>query len=130
MTPFDWLFLVGRILFAALFLGAGIGHFTGLDATAEYADSKGVPVPRVATLATGGVLLLGGLSVLLWVQVEVGSWLLAGFLLAAAFTMHDFWTLDDPAQRNVEQAQFMKNVALAGAAVMLYAVVQAPDVVL
>lgn len=130
MTPFEWLFLVGRILFAALFLGAGIGHFTGLDATAEYAASKGVPAPRLATLTTGGVLLLGGLSVLLWIQVEVGTWLLVGFLLAAAFTMHDFWAVDDPAQRDVEQAHFMKNVALAGAAVMLYAAAQAPDVVL
>lgn len=130
MTPFEWLFLVGRILFASLFLGAGIGHFTGLDARADYTASRGVPAPRFATLASGGVLLLGGLSVLLWIQVEIGTWLLAGFLVVAAFTMHDFWTEEDPARRGAEQAQFLKNLALAGAAVMLYAAVQAPDVVL
>lgn len=130
MTPFEWLFLSGRILFAALFLGGGIGHFTGLDQTAEYAASRGVPAPRFMTLLTGGALLLGGLSVVLWIQVEVGTWLLAGFLLVSAFTIHDFWAFEDPDRREVEQAMFMKNVALAGAAVMLYAAAQAPDVVL
>jgi len=127
MGPFDWLFLTGRILFAAIFIFSGLGHFMQLEGMSEYARTKGVPAPKLVTVLSGIVILLGGLSVLFWTQVVIGSWLLAGFLLAAAFTMHDFWAVDDPARAEVEMQQFFKNVALAGAAIILYVAAQAPQ---
>jgi hypothetical protein len=36
--------------------------------------------------------------------------------------MHDFWSVLDPMQRVVEMTSFMKNMALAGATLMLLAV--------
>lgn len=128
MGSFEWLFLIGRVLFAAIFIFSGLGHFMQLDEMAGYAESKGVPAPRAMVLLTGVVILAGGLSILFWTQVIVGSWLLVGFLLAAAFTIHDFWAVDDPQQAQTEQAQFFKNVALAGAAIILYAAAQQPGI--
>ena len=125
MGAFAWLFLVGRILFSAIFLFSGLGHFMQLEEMSQYAGAKGVPAPRVMTLVTGVVLLLGGLSILFWTQVVIGSWLLAGFLLLAAVTIHNFWAVEDPEQAQVEMQQFMKNVALAGAAICFYVVAQA-----
>lgn len=125
MDPFEWLFLIGRVLFAALFVFGGLGHFMQLDKMSQYAGSKGMPAPRAVTLLTGLVIVLGGLSILLWKQVVIGAWLLAGFLLLAAFTMHDFWAVEDPQQADVEMQQFMKNLALAGAAVVFYVLAQA-----
>ena len=129
MGPFDWLFLIGRVLFSAIFIVSGLGHFMQLDGMSEYASSKGLPAPRAMVLLSGVVILAGGLSVLFWTQVIIGSWLLAGFLLAAGFTMHDFWAVEDPQQAQTEQAQFFKNVALAGSAVIFYVLAQNPGVV-
>ncbi len=126
MGPFDWLFLIGRALFSAIFIFSGLGHFMQLDEMAGYAESKGVPAPKAMVLLSGVVILAGGLSVLFWKQVVIGSWLLVGFLLAAAVTVHDFWAVEDPQQAQTEQAQFFKNVALAGAAIVFYVLAQHP----
>lgn len=124
MAVFDWLFLAGRILFSAVFVFSGLGHFMQLEEMSEYAGQKGVPAPKLMTVVTGVVILLGGLSILFWTQVIVGAWLLAGFLLLAAFTIHNFWAVEDPQQAQVEMQQFMKNLALAGAAIVFYVAVQ------
>jgi uncharacterized membrane protein YphA (DoxX/SURF4 family) len=46
------------------------------------------------------------------------------FLVPAAFKMHNYWAVADPMQKGVERAQFMKNLSMTGAALMLYWVVQ------
>ena len=81
----DALYLVGRILFGLIFLFSGFGHFAQANATAGYAAAKGVPAPMIGTLASGAMILAGGLSVILGVWMEIGTWLLILFLLAAAF---------------------------------------------
>lgn len=126
MTSFEALFLIGRVLFSALFILSGLNHFMQLDGMRQYAAAKGVPAPGAMVALTGLVILAGGLSVLLWIWVEVGTWLLAFFLLLAAFKIHDFWAMDDPNERQTQMAHFMKNVALAGAAIMFYALAQMP----
>lgn len=68
------------------------------------------------------MLLADGLSVILGIWMEIGAWLLVFFLLPAALMMHDFWTVSDPLQEQVEQAMFMKNFALADATLVLYLV--------
>lgn len=127
MGVFEWLFLAGRILFSAIFIFSGLGHFMQVDEMSQYAGQKGIPAPKVMTLLSGVVILLGGLSVLFWTQVVVGAWLLAGFLLLTALTIHNFWAIEDPQQAQVEMQQFMKNVALAGAAIVFYVAAQTAD---
>lgn len=117
----DVVVLIGRVLFAGLFLGSAVGHLTQTDAMAGYAQAKGVPSARFAVLATGVLLLAGGAMVLLGVWADLGALLLVVFLLPTAVMMHPPWKVSDPQERQAEQTQFMKNVALAGAALMLFA---------
>lgn len=124
MVAFDLLFWIGRILFSAIFIFSGLGHFMQLDGMSQYAGSKGVPAPRLMVMMTGVIILLGGLSVLFWVWVEVGAWLLILFLLIAAVKMHDYWNVADPQEKQTQQAHFMKNLALAGAALVFYTLQQ------
>ena len=126
MTSFEALFLIGRVLFSALFILSALNHFTQMDGMRQYAASKGVPAPGVMVAVTGLVLLAGGLSVLFWTWVEVGTWLLAFFLFLAAFKIHDFWAVVDPNERQTEMAHFLKNLSLAGAAIAFYALAQMP----
>ncbi|MDQ7052081.1 MAG: DoxX family protein [candidate division KSB1 bacterium] len=116
----EWLVLIGRILYSMIFILFGLNHFTKLDAMAQYAASNGVPVPTVATLITGLMLVLGGLSVLLGYKSKIGSLLLVIFLVPTAFLMHKFWGLNDPMMASNQMAHFMKNLALAGSALLIY----------
>ncbi len=130
MGPFGVLFLIGRILFATLFLLNGLNHLMQLAGMAQYAGSKGVPAPKAMVAATGVMILLGGLSILFWWWVPIGAWLLVVFLLVAAFMMHNFWAIEDPMESQNQMAHFMKNLALAGAAICFYALHMAPDLLL
>lgn len=123
----DVLFWIGRILFALLFIGSGLGHLTQRDAMTAYAESKGVPAANALVPLTGLMIIAGGISVLLWSWVDVGAWLLALFLFATAFKMHAFWKEEDETTRQVETAMFMKNLALAGAAIVFYVLYQWPE---
>jgi putative oxidoreductase len=117
----DVIVLIGRILFAALFLGSAMAHLTKSAGMAEYAKAKGLPAARAAVLASGVLLLFGALSVLLGIWPDLGALALVVFLVPTAVVMHNFWTVTDPAARQMEQSQFLKDIALAGAALMLFA---------
>ncbi|MBS9533366.1 DoxX family protein [Mycobacterium sp. M1] len=117
----DVVVLIGRILFAAVFLSGGVGHFTKTAYLAGYAESKGIPLARPAVLLSGAWQVVASLLVLLGAWADLGALLLAVFVLPTAFLMHNFWTETDPAQRANEQIHFHKDLSLGGAALMLFA---------
>ncbi|MEU1210456.1 DoxX family protein [Nocardia sp. NPDC005825] len=117
----DVLVLIGRILFAFLFLGSGFGHLAQRESMAQYAQFKGIPMPTLAVPASGVLLLAGGLSVLLGVWADLGALLLILFLVPTAFLMHAFWKETDPEAKQGEMVHFNKDIALAGASLMLFA---------
>jgi putative oxidoreductase len=118
----EWLWLVGRAIFGFYFIMAALNHFTKLEGMKQYAQYKGVAMPALSVIISGLMLLLGGLSILTGYYLGIGVLLLVVFLVIAAFKMHDFWTIDDPMAKAGEMAQFLKNFALAGAALMLLAI--------
>ncbi|RMH74743.1 MAG: DoxX family protein [Calditrichaeota bacterium] len=111
--------VVARLLFAAIFIMSGIGHFTQVSNMSQYAASKGVPAAKFMVLLTGLMILLGGLSILTGYQTRIGGVLLIVFLLPTAFVMHNFWKVEDPMEKANQQAHFWKNLALAGAAYLI-----------
>ncbi|MEU4212501.1 DoxX family protein [Streptomyces sp. NPDC026206] len=117
----DILVLIGRILFVLLFLGSAVGHLTKTKVMAGYATSKGLPAATAATAGSGLLLLVAALSVLLGVWADLGALLLAVFLVPTALLMHRFWQESDPMARQQEMIHFEKDMALAGACLMLLA---------
>ena len=117
----DVLVLIGRILFAALFAVSAMAHFGQTAAMAGYAQSKGVPSARLAVLAGGVLLALGAISVLFGIWADLGALLLVVFLVPTALLMHGFWKESDSQAKMTEQVQFFKDLGLAGAALMLFA---------
>lgn len=118
----DALFLIGRIVLGLFYLFNASNHIFNLKMMSGYTKSKGVPFPTLATLGTGAMLLLGGLSVMLGVYPDVGVALLVIFLVPTAFIMHNFWTVGDQQARMMEMIQFMKDMALAASALMFLAI--------
>jgi len=119
-------FLVGRVVFGVLLGFMGLNHFTGLEGMSGYAKAKGVPAPRLAVVASGLMLILGGLAIALGVYPLVGAVVIALFFLGVTPVMHDFWTVDDPEQRQAEMTNFLKNATLFGAALVLVALSGTP----
>ncbi len=113
--------LIGRILFAAVFVASAFGHLTQTRGMTGYAMSKGVPMARLAVLFSGVLILVGGLMVLLGLWGDLGALFLVAFLVATAILIHGFWREPDPMARQMEIVQFQKDVALAGAALMVFA---------
>ncbi len=111
---------IGRILFAILFIGGGIGHLTKTEALTGYAKYKRLPAAKLGVIVSGLFILLGGLSVLFGVWVDLGALLLVLFLFPAAFIFHNYWTETDERAKQSEQSAFSKDLALAGAALIIF----------
>ncbi|OGI91715.1 DoxX family protein [Candidatus Nomurabacteria bacterium RIFCSPLOWO2_01_FULL_46_18] len=114
-----YLFLLGRVLLGGYFIMSGYNHFKNLQSYSGYAQSKGVPMPKLAVLVTGAMLALGGLGVLLGVWINLAILLLALFLIFVTPKMHAYWTITDPMMQMGERVNFYKNLALLGAVLML-----------
>ena len=116
----DLILLLARVLFSALFIMSGIGHFAQREAMTGYAKFKGVPAAGAGVVLSGIVFLLGGLSILLGVHAEYGALAIAIALLPTAVLMHAFWKETDPQAKQMEMIGFNKDLSLAGAAFALF----------
>jgi putative oxidoreductase len=112
-----FILLLGRILFAAIFLLFGSRLF--MHASVVYAASQHVPLPRIAVPIAGIFAILGGLSILLGYKAKVGAWLLVIFLVPVTFMMHNFWAVKDAMAAQNQLVHFMKNLAMLGGALLI-----------
>ena len=119
----DILLVIGRVLFALIFINSGIAHLTKLNDMTGYAQFKKVPAPKLAVIVTGLMLIIGGLYIVFGVYADLGALLLAIFLVPTAFMMHNFWTIQDPQAKQGEMINFFKNLSLAGAALIIFVLV-------
>jgi putative oxidoreductase len=112
--------LLGRVLFAALFLPAGIGKLTDFSGTVGYIASVGLPLPAVGATLALLVEIVGSVALLLGFGTRIAAFVLAGFTLVASFFFHAYWSA--PAdQAFVVQLLFFKNIAVAGGLLILTA---------
>ncbi|SER13684.1 putative oxidoreductase [Solimonas aquatica] len=104
--------LVGRILLAAIFVGAGASKIGAYAGTQAYMASAGVPgalLPLVIALELGG-----GLAIVLGLAARPIAVLLAGFSVTASLLFHG-------GADQMQQIMLMKNFAIAGGLLLLAA---------
>ncbi|MGH8831268.1 MAG: DoxX family membrane protein [Polaromonas sp.] len=104
-------FTLGRVLMALAFVGPGAAHF--LESFKQRNHSAA---------AIGAVEVVAGLALMFGWQVRWLALAAAVFLLIDACVAHAFWNAVPQDQRN-QLLHFFKNVALAGAFIMLGAAV-------
>ena len=113
------IYLIGRILFAAIFVSGGYGHLTKSKQMGSYAKSMAVPAAELMTIISGIMILVGGILVVFNFYVFYGALLIFLFLIPTSFMMHAFWKLQDAGMKQVQQIMFMKNMSMAGACLMI-----------
>src|SRR5260370_22020333 len=109
--------VLGRFLFALIFLMAGANHFN--KQAIGYAASQGVPLAAITVPLSGVLAIDGGLSILLGYRAKLGVWLIVLFLVPVSLMMHKFWTVTDPMMAQIQMVLFMKNVSMLGGALLV-----------
>lgn len=104
---------VGRILLALIFILAGISKLSDIAGTNAYIQSVGMPAGL--GLPAGLFELIAGSAIAFGFMTRLFSILLAGFCLLTAVLFHANFT--DP----IQMAMFLKNVAIAGGLLCLFA---------
>jgi len=115
--------VIGRVLFVALFIVSGIGHFKSLEAMTGYAKYKKLPAAKLGVIASGLFFLLGGIYIVLGVWVDLGALLIAVTMVLVAIIFHQFWKETDANTKMQETMNFYKALSLAGAALIILALV-------
>jgi len=105
--------LIGRILLSLIFILGGIGKLTTVAATGAYMAAAGLPASLA--IPAGLFELFAGLFILLGIFTRLTALLLAAFCIVTALLFHNDFA--DPMQ----QANFLKNLALAGGFLVLVA---------
>lgn len=114
--------VIGRIMLCTIFFMSAVGnkipHFSDVAASME---QEGVPAPQVMLVGAIAFLIAGSLSVVLGYRARIGATLLLIFLVLATYYYHDFWKVTDPKAQQEQMIQFMKNLGLMGAMVLIIA---------
>jgi len=113
----NYIILIGRIFYSLIFVMASFSHFS--QNTISYAATQGVPLASLAVPFSGVMALLGGLSIAFGFKARWGACLLVLFLIPVTIMMHNFWAVSDSGMAQIQQAMFMKNLALLGAALFI-----------
>lgn len=109
----DFTVVLGRIGLALIFVLSGWSKLHGYSGTQQYMEASGVPgalLPLVILAELGG-----GLAILTGTLTRWAALALTLFSLATAWLFHGA-----PGDQN-QQIHFMKNIAMAGGFLVLYA---------
>lgn len=112
--------LIGRLLFALLFLPAGISKIVGFAGTVGYIGSKGLPMPALGAVIAIIVEVGGSLALISGFGTRFAALALAAFTLVATFFFHNFWGVPVD-QAMMQQLMFYKNIAVVGGLLLLAA---------
>jgi uncharacterized membrane protein YphA (DoxX/SURF4 family) len=127
----NFIALLARLVLCPLFIFGGVHHLLNWNGTIKFMTSKGMGIesvfgsssPIVVQVLLAGAtafLILGGLSLLLGFRARWGAVLLIVFLIPAALIFHDYWHYDGQIQQ-MQMANFMKNITIAGGLLMVVA---------
>lgn len=112
-------FRLGHLVLGGVLAFMAIDNIRSLDDMIGYAEANGAPLPEVTVPSISGLLLWGSVGISLWRYPALAASAVAAFFVSVTPLMHDFWSVDDPQQRQQQTIHFMKNTALLGAVLAL-----------
>ena len=92
MNPQAFPMLVARVLLALMFLLAGLSKFGGLEGTAGYIASKGLPMAQLLAIATAALEVGAAVLLIVGWKARWAALALAAFTLMASFLFHNYWS--------------------------------------
>ena len=111
--------ILGRLALAWFFLSDAYMRATEWNGTLALLAGKHLPAPAIILFVALSAMILGGLSLLLGLRTKAGALVLFALLIASTVLLHNFWVLQDAAERQAEYQLFIRNVAIAGGLLLL-----------
>ena len=112
--------VVGRILLALIFLMSGINKVLNWEGTEGYMASVGMPMVTLFLIGAVVLEIGGSLSVIAGFKARWGALALIVFTIPTTLIFHAYWAVD-PAQMQIQQIMFMKNLAMVGGLLIVMA---------
>ena len=109
----NYLPLFGRICLCLIFFNGAFGNFTTFSETQGRMAEMGLPIPTLLLLGNIVFQVIGALSLLLGLKVQLGAVILIIFLIPTTVIFHPFWA--DAG----ESIAFFKNLGLIGGLLLL-----------
>lgn len=117
--------LIFRGLFSSIFVGLGFEHLID-DKLIRLLMPDWVMYPALASIGSGIILLIGGLSILLGYRIQQGARLLGAFLVVVTLAVHLPGLFDMPEEIHdswlwtiFQRSNLVKNLCLFGVCVHL-----------
>jgi putative oxidoreductase len=117
----SWLGAAGRLLIVSCFLVTGLCNLTPARITDHIDRMAAFHTPAPAAVFWIGIALqFTGCALLLadW-HPEIGVGCLIVFTVAATAIFHRFWSMHDPAKRNLSRIILLGNTAILGGLLLL-----------
>lgn len=111
--------LIGRWMMAWFYLAAALHAARGWHEITQQMSARHVPLPPLALMIALVLVFMGVLSLAFGYQARHGAIMLFGITLVAAFVLHDYWHIDDPALRLAEFGIFARDVAISGGLLLI-----------
>lgn len=111
----NWMSISGRVLLAFLFLLSGLLKLAFHDPIAGAIASKGLPAADTIAWAVALFEVAAAVLLAFGVRLRETAIALALWCLVTGLMFHRFWAVQDPAAQQAELFNFLKNVALFGA---------------
>lgn len=112
--------LVARILLALMFVLSGVSKLTGLEGTAGYIASVGLPAAQLLAAGAGVLEVVAGALLIVGWQARWAALALAVFTVLATVLFHNYWAMPKE-QQFMQQLMFMKNLAVTGGLLFVFA---------
>ena len=120
MTTSAILIIVGRAIFGAFFLVAGLRNFGHFSARRVLATNYGWPLPAPLLAIGFAAQLIGGLSLIVGLWPVVGALMLIAFLIAATPLYHNLFMFHGK-ERDPHLYLTLVNITLCGGLLLVIA---------
>lgn len=111
--------LVGRIVFAWFFLAQVAGYGGDWENTLTLLAFRGVPGGAFLLAVVLLLLTMGALSLIFGFHTRYGALILFVVTIIATVSLHDYWRIENAAERAADFQRFISNVAVAGGLLLL-----------
>ena len=111
--------LIGRSLLGLYFLGPGLAKIFNYSSYAVVMEENQVPLTLIALPVVILIQVIGGIMLILNLNVKVSALALFATTIVINIYIHDFWTLADGISKAHETQNFVKNLAICAGLLVL-----------
>jgi putative oxidoreductase len=115
--------IAGQVLIGSLFVTQGLGALprARFKFHSGRLGERRIPAPDFVLICGLAMMLAGGVMVMADIYSEVGAALLLVFGIVATVLFHNFWAVQDSAERRHKRAIFFNNLAVIGGLLLVLA---------